>query len=51
MFRFLTAGTYILFIEATATENTNEVAYNTFGPVHLAVGANANTSEAIGEKF
>ena len=48
-FRNLTAGTYTLFIEATATENTNEVAYDTVGPVILAIGANATVSEAIGK--
>ena len=49
VFRYLNAGTYTLFIEAIATENMNEVAYNIFGPVLLTVGPNANISEAIGK--
>ena len=49
MFQNLAAGTYTLFIEATATENTNEVAYDTVGPVILSAGANASISEAIGK--
>ena len=50
VFQNLTAGTYTLFVEATATENTDEVAYDTVGPVVLAIGANATVSEAIGKK-
>ena len=46
MFQNLTAGTYTLFIEATASENTNEVAYDTVGPVVLA-----NISEPIGKNY
>lgn len=49
VFRDLPAGTYTLFIEATGTENTNEVAYDTVGPIRLTVGGNATTSEAIGK--
>ena len=49
VFPGLTAGTYTIFIEATATNNTNEVAYDTVGPVLLAIGANASISEAIGK--
>ena len=48
VFDNLAAGTYTLFIEATATENRNEVAYDRIGPVVLALGANATNSEAIG---
>ena len=48
MFDNLAAGTYTLFIEATATDNTNEVAYDRIGPIVLAIGANASISEAIG---
>ena len=50
VFQNLTAGTYTLFVEARATENTNEVAFDTVGPVVLAIGANATVSEAIGNK-
>ena len=49
VFRGLAAGTYTVFIEATATNNTNEVAHDTFGPAYLAAGANASISEAIGK--
>ena len=48
VFDNLTAGSYSLFIEATAIENTNEVAYDRIGPIVLAIGANASISEAIG---
>ena len=47
VFQGLTAGTYTLFIEARAI-GTDEVAYDTVGPVVLAVGAGASVSEAIG---
>ena len=49
VFDGLAAGTYTIFIEATATNNTNEVVFDTVGPVLLAAGANATTSEAIGK--
>ena len=49
VFSDLAAGTYTIFVEATATDNTNEVVYDTVGPVLLAVGANASISEAIGK--
>ena len=48
VFRDLAAGTYTIFIEAMATNNTFEVVFDTVGPVLLAAGANATTSEAIG---
>ena len=51
MFDNLAAETYTLFIEATATENRNEVAYDRVGPVVLAIGANASIGEAIGSAF
>ena len=49
VFQHLAAGTYTIFIEATASDNTNEVVYDTVGPVLLAAGANASISEAIGK--
>lgn len=49
VFDGLAAGTYTIFIEATATNNTNEVVVDTVGPVLLAAGGNATTSEAIGK--
>ena len=49
VFGDLAAGMYTIFIEATATNNTNEVVFDTVGPVLLAAGANATTSEAIGK--
>lgn len=49
VFGNLSSGSYTLFIEARAIENTNEVAYDTAGPVILAAGANASISEAIGK--
>ena len=48
VFHNLTAGAYTLFIEAAAIENTNEVAYDTVGPIVLAIGRNATISETIG---
>ena len=50
VFQDLTTGTYTLFVKAKAAENTNEVAYDTVGPIVLAIGANATVSEAIGKK-
>ena len=50
VFQNVTAGTCTLFVEATATENTNEVAYDRVGPIVLVIGANATVSEAIGKK-
>ena len=51
MFQNLTAGLmYTLFIEATATDNVNEVAYNTVGPVVLVASANSSVSKAAGNK-
>ena len=50
VFQNLTAGAYTLFIEAAAIENTNEVAYDTVGPIVLAIGTNATISETIGKK-
>ena len=50
VFQDLTAGTYTLFVKAEATENTNEVVYDTVGPTVLAIGTNATVSEAIGKK-
>lgn len=47
-FRNLVAGRYTLFIEARATENTNEVAYDTIGPVVIVVGRDATRMQAIG---
>ena len=49
MFQHLAAGTYTIFIEATASDNTNDVVYDTVGPILLAAGANASISEAIGK--
>ena len=48
-FTNLAAGRYTLFIEATATDGSNDVAFDTVGPVLLAAGANATISEAIGK--
>ena len=48
-FQNLTAGTYNLSIEATPTIDTNEVAFDTVGPVVLTIGPNANISEIIGK--
>ena len=50
VFQDLTAGTYTLFVKAEAIENTNEVAYDTVGPIVLVIGANATVSEAVGKK-
>ena len=49
VFDGLVAGEYTLFIEATAVDNTNEVAYDTVGPVVIIAGVGASASEAIGK--
>ena len=49
MFQNLTNGLYTLLIEATATDNSNEVAYATVGPVLLVAGVNSSMNEATGK--
>ena len=49
IFSGLVAGEYTLFIEATAVDNVNEVAYDTVGPVVIVAGVGATNSEAIGK--
>ena len=49
IFSGLTPGEYTIFIEATATDNTNEVAYDTVGPVVIIVGAGSDPHQAIGK--
>ena len=49
VFSGLAAGQYTLFIEATAVDNVNEVAYDTVGPVVIVAGVGATPSEAIGK--
>ena len=51
VFQYLVAGTYTIFIEATASDNANEVVFDIVGPILLAAGANASISEAIGKHY
>ena len=48
VFSGLAAGRHTLFIEATAVDNVNEVAYDAVGPVVIVAGVGASASEAIG---
>ena len=49
VFSGLVAGQYTLFIEATAVDNVNEVAYDTVGPVVIVAGVGATPREARGK--
>ena len=49
VFDGLAAGEYTLFIEATAVDNQNEVAYDVVGPIVIIAGAGADRSQAIGK--
>ena len=49
VFRNLTSGTYTLFIEATAIDNTKEVAYDTVGPVIFLYGIETTSISARGK--
>ena len=48
MFQNLTDGSYTMLIEATATDNINEVAYHTVGHILLVASPNSSASEATG---
>lgn len=48
VFRGLVTGRHTLFIEATAVDNANEVAYDAVGPVIIVAGVGSTRSEAIG---
>ena len=49
VFDGLAAGGYTLFIEATAVDNRNEIAYDVVGPIVITAGAGADRSQAIGK--
>ena len=49
VFSGLVAGEYTLFIEATAVDNSNEVAYDVVGPIVIIAGAGADRRQAIGK--
>jgi len=49
-FRDLTGGSYTILIEATGIENTDEVAFDTVGPLVIANATGDRIANALGKK-
>ena len=49
-FRDLTGGSYTIFIQATGIVNTDEVAFDTVGPLVIANATGDRIANALGKK-